>query len=100
MARAMLPHVVAQGEHLEKLAFARGAGAKEVWEDPKNEAIRALRKDPLVLAPGDVVYLPSGPRDSLPLTKGAANWLRGVRSGADAGLDVFTRGQAPSYHSP
>ncbi len=52
MAKQLLPHVVAQGEHLEKLAFLHGFDAREVWKDPKNDAIRALRKDPLVLRVG------------------------------------------------
>ncbi|MFO0588081.1 MAG: peptidoglycan-binding domain-containing protein [Polyangiaceae bacterium] len=100
MDRPMLPHVVAQGEHLTKLAFARGASVEEVWNHPKNEAIRALRKDPHVLAPGDVVYLPSGPVESLAITKGATNKYRATVPRVDVHLVLHDEGGGPLANEP
>ena len=83
MAKQLLPQVVAQGEHLEKLAFLHGFDAREVWKDPKNDAIRALRKDPLVLAPGDIVYVSSaGHADMRDVMNSIANILSLGTTGA------------------
>lgn len=100
MPRPLLPHVIAQGEHLEKLAFAGGFDAKEVWNDPKNEAIRALRKDPLVLAPGDVVYLPEGKRESLPIQKGATNKYKAKVPRVDVHLVLHDEKGDPLANEP
>src|SRR5215813_7826422 len=40
------------------LAGARGLKWDTVWNHPKNAQLKAKRKDPNVLMPGDVVYLP------------------------------------------
>ncbi len=57
-----IPHVVQQGEYLTKLAARRGATPKDVWDDPRNASIRALRKTGEILHPGDVVHLPESPQ--------------------------------------
>jgi hypothetical protein len=69
----MLPYVIRQGDYLKKLAFVHGFDADEVWDDPKNAELKRLRKDPDILAPGDVVHLPAAKKEGLPLQKGAAN---------------------------
>jgi len=70
---AMTPYVVRQGDYLAKLAFVRGFDADEVWNDPKNQALRDLRKNPNILHPGDVLYLPAATQQWLPLQKGTTN---------------------------
>lgn len=100
MPKPLLPHVIAQGEHLEKLAFAGGFDAKEVWNDPKNEAIRKLRNDPLVLAPGDVVYLPEGKRESLPIQKGATNKYKATVPRVDVHLVLHDEKGDPLANEP
>ncbi|MFT3767398.1 MAG: peptidoglycan-binding domain-containing protein [Minicystis sp.] len=69
----MRPYVVRQGDYLLKLAFARGFDADEVWNDPKNADLKALRKDHRLLAPGDVVYVPEKEAEELPIQKGTTN---------------------------
>ncbi len=50
------PHVVRQGEYLAKLASELGFDADETWNHPRNSELREARKDPSVLAPGDVLW--------------------------------------------
>jgi Putative peptidoglycan binding domain len=54
----MRPYVVRQGDHLEAIAVQLGFDASTAWNDPKNEALRTLRKDPAILCPGDILYVP------------------------------------------
>jgi hypothetical protein len=68
----MKPYVVKQGDYLEKIAHASGADPDEVWNDPKNADLKRQR-DPNLLHPGDVLYVPDPKRKWLPLTGGADN---------------------------
>ncbi len=69
----MRPYVVRQGDYLVKLAWAHGFDVGEVWDHPKNEAIKKLRGDHHVLAPGDIIHIPVRARPALPLRKGQTN---------------------------
>lgn len=73
MNKDMVAYVVRQGDYLAKLAFVHGFDADAVWNDPKNDEIRALRKDHNILSPGDVIYLPLQPKEGLPIQKGVVN---------------------------
>jgi len=59
------PHVVRRGDTVAELAFRRGATVAEVWEHPKNAELKAKRKNPDVLAPLDLLYLPPKPDEGL-----------------------------------
>jgi hypothetical protein len=50
-------HVVREGEHLELLARQLGFDADTVWLDAHNDALRALRPNPSLLAPGDLLHV-------------------------------------------
>jgi hypothetical protein len=52
------PYVIKQGDHLSLLAYKFDFDAGDVWNDPANEALRNLSRDPDMLAPGDVLYIP------------------------------------------
>lgn len=55
----MANHVVSDGEYLVALAAKYGFQSYEtIWNHPKNAALKALRKNPNVLLPGDVVFIP------------------------------------------
>jgi N-acetylmuramoyl-L-alanine amidase len=69
-------YVVRQGDYLARLAHLHGFDAEEVWNHPKNEALRALRRDPEVLAPGDVIYLPRKAQAGLPFAAEGVNRYR------------------------
>ncbi|MDB4972109.1 MAG: hypothetical protein JWN48_450 [Myxococcaceae bacterium] len=52
-------HVVRQGECLSKLALRNGVDdPMQLWNDPRNEALRQARKSPHVLLPGDSLVVP------------------------------------------
>jgi N-acetylmuramoyl-L-alanine amidase len=59
-ARLMGHHVtVEQGDHLPALAEEAGfSDWRTVWDAPENAELRAQRKEPGLLAPGDRVFLP------------------------------------------
>jgi hypothetical protein len=72
----MIPYVVRQGDYLPRLAHAMGFSAEEVWNDPSNRELRAVRQDMNILAPGDVIQVPEPRQEALPLSPGAPNRYR------------------------
>lgn len=68
----MKPYVVKQGDYLEKIAHALGFEADEVWNDPKNAELKQQR-DPNLLHPGDILYVPDRKLQWLPLKAGTDN---------------------------
>lgn len=50
---------VKQGECVESLAYQAGHVLGTVWEHPQNSALKALRKDPHTLLPGDALFVPA-----------------------------------------
>jgi hypothetical protein len=52
-------HVVLQGEHLSQISAKYGfLDYRTVWDHPGNADLKALRKTPNVLMPGDTVHIP------------------------------------------
>ena len=52
-------HVVKQGECLSSIADRYGLqGWRVLWDDPGNQALRNLRKEPNILRPGDEIHIP------------------------------------------
>ncbi|HYV43715.1 MAG TPA: peptidoglycan-binding protein [Myxococcaceae bacterium] len=51
-------HTIKQGESIESIAHAAGHLWETLWNHPENESLRAKRKSPHVLHPGDVVFVP------------------------------------------
>lgn len=52
-------HVVKQGEHLSSIAESYGfSDYLKIWDDPDNAELKAKRKNPNVLYPGDRVSIP------------------------------------------
>lgn len=72
----MRPYVVKQGDYLTKLAHVHGFDADEVWGHPKNEELRAMRPNPELLAPGDVILIPVLTKEGLSFTAGTTNRYR------------------------
>lgn len=68
----MRTHVVRQGDHLERIAWEGGVSARSVQELEENAHLRE-RRDPNVLEPGDVVYLPDRRPPELTVTKSTTN---------------------------
>ncbi|HET9929288.1 MAG TPA: LysM domain-containing protein [Polyangiaceae bacterium] len=52
-------HTVREGEHLGTIAKKYGfVNFSVLWEHPENASLKELRKDPMLLAPGDKVFIP------------------------------------------
>lgn len=78
MSRDYKPYIVKDGDHVELLAFRAGADPDEVWNHPSNDALRASRPSMHLLAPGDVVHLPTGEAEGLKLSRSTTNRYRAV----------------------
>jgi hypothetical protein len=55
----MPDHTVVQGDHLSAIAEKYGFRlVSTIWDHPKNAALKAKRKNPNILLPGDVLFIP------------------------------------------
>lgn len=69
----MIPYIVKQGDYLAKLAHRMGFEADTVWKDPSNDDLRAVRPNPDMLCPGDILHVPKPEPKSLAISIGSAN---------------------------
>jgi peptidoglycan hydrolase-like protein with peptidoglycan-binding domain len=51
-------HIVQQGECLSVIAAANGFPWKVIWDHPSNAEFKKIRKNPNILFPGDVIFIP------------------------------------------
>ena len=70
---AAQPYVVRQGDYLQKLAFKHAFDADKVWNDAKNADLKAKRRDPGQLHPGDILHFADSAKKPFPLSKGTQN---------------------------
>ncbi len=54
----MSDYTVKQGDYISSIAQKHGLFWDKVWNHPKNANLQERRKDPNVLSPGDVVFVP------------------------------------------
>ncbi len=68
-----ITHTVKAGECVATIAAQYGVPWKTVWEAPENATLRKKRKDPNVLAPGDVITVPKPKPRQSPIETGKAH---------------------------
>ncbi|MFO0758590.1 MAG: type VI secretion system tip protein TssI/VgrG [Byssovorax sp.] len=100
----MMPYVVRQGDYLTKLAFVHGFDAEEVWNNPRNEELRAQRSNHDMLAPADVMYIPIKEKLSdvgvRALTKGTQNQYSAIVSKTNVTLRLVDPSGEPLTGEP
>lgn len=69
----MKPYVIRQGDYLTRIAYRLGFAPEEVWNDPKNAELKALRSDPDTLKSGDILFVPDVPKKRNKFTKETEN---------------------------
>jgi hypothetical protein len=89
----MKPYVVKQGDHLTKIALSFGVDPEETWNHTRNAELRA-RREPNLLAPGDILYVPPSRRQGLPFTEGATNRYRATVPRAPLRIGFQAAGKA------
>jgi hypothetical protein len=67
------PYVIRPGDYLTAIAYFRRVDVAAIWKDPSNATLRDLRDNPEMLAPGDVLYVPSVKPKWLPVNVGENN---------------------------
>jgi hypothetical protein len=75
-------HEVAHGESTESIAADNGHFWETLWNAPENAELKKLRKDPHILLPGDVIFVPAlRPREeAAPTTKRTTFKRKGIPS--------------------
>jgi hypothetical protein len=69
----MRSYVVRQGDYLKKIAHKLGCDEAEVWSHAKNADLRRTRRDPNLLHPGDLLWVPERVLNWLPIVAGTTN---------------------------
>lgn len=52
-------HTVEPGDCVESLAARHGLMWKTIWDHPRNARLKRQRKDPLIIQPGDRLFIPA-----------------------------------------
>ncbi len=84
----MKPHVVKQGECLESIAALYGSTAGELHDHDRNSDLKSARPDPSVLAPGDIVWVPSDPPPRHSVSSGGSHRFKGKGATTPITLNV------------
>jgi hypothetical protein len=70
-------HIVQQGEHLQRIAEQHGfADYRIIWEHAKNAELFALRQNPNVLLPDDLIFIPEKERKKEAIPTGRRHSFR------------------------
>lgn len=66
-------YVIRQGDRLSSLAATMGFDEREVWEHERNRELRERRESSEILAPGDVLFVPTPAAHEMNLTAKTTN---------------------------
>lgn len=82
----MKTHTIRQGECVMSVSFENGFFWDTVWNHPQNEALRAKRRAPNIVLPGDEVFVPDARPKDVPVATGKRHSFR--RLGVPAALEL------------
>lgn len=85
----MIPLLIRQVITLAHLAQTREFDKETVWNEPKNETLRQLRKEN-ILYPGDVIHIPEPTREWRALQPGTTNTYRAFSWPMPLPITTFT----------
>lgn len=95
----MPDHTIQQGEGISLLGELYGLAPKTIWDHPANAGLRSKRKDPDILMPGDVLFIPEVRGREHPVLTDRRHIFR--RKGTPAYLRLqFFHGSVPRSHVP
>lgn len=72
-----VPYVVRSGDYLSSIARNFGTTPDAIWSDPANADLKKKRRNPEILAPGDVLFLRRVKPKWLSVTVGSTNSFTG-----------------------
>ncbi len=70
-------YVAGKRDHVHELAWRTGVSTSDVWDDPRNRGLRAQGRTPAILAPGDLIHLPTHLRP-MRIVPGTTNSFRAI----------------------
>lgn len=92
-------HTVVQGDSISSIAFRFGYFPDQLWNDPSNTELRALRGDPNVLLPGDRVKLPARRPRTVQAATGRTHRFRRKGVPARFRIQLFVGNQPRAGHA-
>jgi hypothetical protein len=96
---ALRPYVVRPGDYLLKISVNLGFDADAVWGLAENKPLRDLGRDPNILCPGDVLYVPGDPPPPLSLQTGSLNMFNAPNAPVKVQVRFTERGK-PLVNEP
>ena len=94
-------HVVKQGEHLSHIAALYGfSDYKAIWDFGENAELRKKRKDPHILAPGDVVAIPDPRQKTVSKSAGSAYRFKLATVVLQLRVKLIDRWDKPLHDAP
>ena len=94
-------HTVKQGEHLSHIAALYGfSDYKAIWDYGENAELRKKRKDPHILAPGDVVAIPDPRKKTVTKPAGTSHRFKLATVVLQLRVKLIDRWDHPLHDAP
>jgi hypothetical protein len=93
----VIDYVVKAGDCLSSIAHRYGFTWQALWNDPANASLKALRKNPNILFPGDVVHVPEKTPKDFPASPKVWNRFKVDREVSTLKLRLRINGSALAH---